>query len=85
MRLTLKRNNQLKSDSNYREGKTEEEEIYKVTISHFQIKEGNIKKKIKSGLKNHKGNHENTNTEGKHIKKIKANTDHRLKENKKKQ
>ena len=35
MRLTLKRNNQLKSDSNYREGKTEEGEIYKVTISHF--------------------------------------------------
>ena len=34
MRLTLKRNNQLKSDSNYREEKTEEE-IHKVTISHF--------------------------------------------------
>lgn len=47
------------------------------------MKEGNIK--IKSGLKNHKGNHENKNTEGTHIKKIKANTDHRVKENKKKQ
>ena len=35
MRLTLKRNNQLKSDCNYREEKTEEEEIHKVTISHF--------------------------------------------------